>query len=113
VCSSDLNEQEICVVGHEGKVEAMVTEGVMRTGRRSEGLGSFTEQPIDDAAILHRGLHHGASYLEHVGFATAIRSAAPPAVTLHDGLMSVAVGVAAHISIDEGRPVTIEEVLHS
>ena len=106
------NEQEISVVGPLGKVEAMVTEGVVRISRRAEGLGSFHEQPIADDAILHRGLHHGASYLEHVGFAEAIRTAAPAAVTLHDGLMSVAVGVAAHRSIDEGRPVTIEEILH-
>ena len=106
------NEQEICVVGNEGKVEAMVTEGIVRTGRRREGLGAHHERPINDDTIRHTGLHHGASYLEHVGFATAMRSGAPAEVTLHDGLMSVAVGAAAHISIDEGRPVTIEEVLH-
>jgi hypothetical protein len=32
-------------------------------------------------------------------------------VTLHDGLMAVAVGVAAHRSIDERRPVEMTEVL--
>ena len=34
-----------------------------------------------------------------------------PAVGLDDGLWSVAVGVAAHRSIDEGRAVTLDEVL--
>jgi hypothetical protein len=31
-------------------------------------------------------------------------------VTAEDGLLSVAVGVAAHRSIDEGRPVTLAEL---
>ena len=105
------NEQEISVVGATGKLEAMVTEGVLRIGRRAEGIGSFIERPVHDQGVLHEGLHHGASYLEHVAFAEAIRDGLAPAVTLLDGLMSVAVGVAAHRSIDEGRPVTIEEVL--
>lgn len=105
------NEQEISVVGNEGKVEAMVTEGVVRTGRRSEGLGAHHERPVNDETIRHTGLHHGASYLEHEGFLHAIRTGTPAAVTLHDGLMSVAVGAAAHLSIEHGRPVTIEEVL--
>ena len=106
------NEQEISVVGPLGKVEAMVTEGVLRVGLRRDGIGATREQAVADDAILHKGLHHGASYLEHVGFADAIRTGTAAAVTLHDGLMSVAVGAAAHRSIDEGRPVGIEEVLH-
>ena len=105
------NEQEICVVGDEGKVEALVTEGLARVGRRSDGLGCVTERAVHDDTIRHAGLHHGASYLEHVAFMEAIRAGAPATVTLHDGLMSVAVGEAAHRSIDEGRPVTIQEVL--
>jgi len=105
------NEQEISVVGDAGKVEAMVTEGVVRVGRRADGLGRITEHAVHDESVRHEGMHHGASYLEHVAFMDAVRTGAPAAVTLHDGLMSVAVGQAAHRSIDEGRPVTIEEVL--
>lgn len=105
------NEQEISVVGTQGKVEAMVTEGVVRVGRRADGPGSFRERQISDPAIRHQGLHHGASYLEHAAFARAVADGGAPAVTLHDGLMSVAVGVAAHRSIEQGRPVTLEEVL--
>ncbi|HAP77435.1 MAG TPA: oxidoreductase [Acidimicrobiaceae bacterium] len=105
------NEQEIVVTGHLGKVEALVTEGVVRVGRRADGIGRVTERPVRDDAIRHQGLHHGASYLEHVGFRDAIRGGSEPLVTLHDGLMSVAIGEAAHQSIDEGRPVAVEEVL--
>ncbi len=105
------NEQEIAVLGDEGKVEALVGEGVIRVGRRSDGIGRFAERPVSDAAIRHRGMHHGASYLEHVGFRDAIRDGAAAAVTLHDGLMSVAIGEAAHRSIELGRWVAIQEVL--
>ena len=105
------NEQEIAVTGDEGKLEALVTESVLRVGRRSDGLHVVDERPITADGVRHVGLHHGASYLEHVDFRAAIVEGRPAAVTLTDGLWSVAMGVAAHRSIDEGRPVTIAEVL--
>jgi predicted dehydrogenase len=105
------NEQEISVVGDQGKVEALVTESVLRIGRRSDGIGRVTEVPVHDDRIAHQGLHHGASYLEHVDFLNAIRTGSAPGVTVVDGLWSVVIGAAAHRSIDEGRPVLIEEML--
>jgi predicted dehydrogenase len=105
------NEQEISVVGPLGKVEALVTEGVLRVGRRADGIGRVSEQRVADESVRHVGMHHGASYLEHVGFRDAILNGTPPAVTLRDGLLSVAVGAAAHRSIDLGRPVDLQEVL--
>ncbi len=105
------NEQEISVVGDAGKVEALVGEGVIRIGRRSDGIGRVTERAVDDRSIRHQGMHHGASYLEHVGFRDAILDGLPAAVTLHDGLLSVAVGEAAHRSIELGRSVALQEVL--
>jgi predicted dehydrogenase len=105
------NEQEISVVGELGKVEALVTESVLRIGRRSDGIGQVTEVPVTDDRIVHQGLHHGASYLEHVDFLAAIRSGSTPGVTVVDGLWSVVIGAAAHRSIEEGRPVLIEEML--
>lgn len=69
------------------------------------------------AAIIwfnrYDGLHHGSSYLEHLNFLYAVRAKgveAPP-VDLEDGLISVAMGVAAQLSIEKGRFVTIEEVM--
>jgi predicted dehydrogenase len=105
------NEQEISVVGDRGKVEALVTEGVVRIGHRADGIGKVTERRVDDPAIAHRGMHHGASYLEHVAFRDAILERRPAEVTLHDGLMSVAIGAAAHRSIELGRTVDLQEVL--
>jgi len=105
------NEQEVSVVGHLGKVEALVTEGLVRVGRRADGIGRVTERPVVDDAVRHIGLHHGASYLEHVAFRDAVLQRRPAAVTLDDGLWSVAVGEAAHRSIEAGRPVELAEVM--
>jgi len=105
------NEQEIAVTGDDGKLEALVTESLLRVGRRSDGLHVVDERPITADGVRHVGLHHGASYLGHVDFRAAIVGGRPAAVTLTDGLWSVAMGVAAHRSIDEKRPVPIAEVL--
>ncbi len=40
-----------------------------------------------------------------------VRNGTPPKVTLEDGLLAVAVGEGGHRSIDQGRPVTLSEVL--
>lgn len=103
------NEQELAVTGDVGKVEAFVPEAIIRLGRRAER--TVTELPVSEDHIAYAGLHEGASYLEHVDFLEAIRNGTPPKVTLEDGLLAVAVGQAAQISIDEGRPVMMSEVL--
>jgi len=108
---NSVDNEQVSVVGHLGKVEALVTEGVVRVGRRADGIGRVTERPVADEAVRHVGLHHGASYLEHVAFRDAVLQRRPAAVTLDDGLWSVAVGEAAHRSIDAGRPVELSEVL--
>jgi predicted dehydrogenase len=103
------NEQEIAVVGNVGKVEAFVPESIVRIGKRTDG--DMTEIAVNDDRIAFEGLHEGSSYLEHLGFRDAIAEGQPPEVTLEDGMLAVAIGVAAHQSIDEGRPVMMEEVL--
>lgn len=62
--------------------------------------------------LRYDGLHHGSSYLEHTHFLAAVRAKGlqAPAVDLQDGLVSVAIGVAAQLSIERGRFITIEEV---
>ena len=108
---ASVNEQEISVTGDEGKIEALVTEAVLRVGRRADGLHVVDQRPIRADGVRHVGLHHGASYLEHVDFIDSVRAGRPAAVTLDDGLWSVAMGVAAHRSIATGRPVMIDEVM--
>jgi len=108
---ASVNEQEISVTGDAGKIEALVTQSRLRVGRRADGLHVVDERPIEAEGVRHVGLHHGASYLEHVDFIDSVRASRPAAVTLVDGLWSVAVGVAAHRSIDEGRAVHLDEVM--
>ena len=112
-------EQELTAVGDAGKVEVRLP-GFMAAarGRRAQlVVGSRADDwPVDvsdlddDERVRFQGAHHGASYLEHLDFCAAIRSGARPSVTVDDGLWSVAMGAAAHRSIDEGRPVTLDEV---
>ena len=104
------NEQELAVTGEVAKIEAFVPENLVRVSTRD---GKVDEVIVDDDRIAYAGLHEGASYLEHLDFLDAVRHDRPPKVTLEDGLLSVAMGVAAHRSIDEGRPVMMSEVLGS
>jgi myo-inositol 2-dehydrogenase/D-chiro-inositol 1-dehydrogenase len=108
------NEREIVVTGTAGKIEALDTESIVRIGVRTDdiisGVNVVTEEKIVDDSIKHQGLHHGASYLEHVDFASAIRAGEPAAVTVLDGLWSAAIGFAAHLSLETGMPVSIEDL---
>ena len=113
------HEQEIVATGDTAKIEAFVPSGQLRVGVRGgtpRPNGEWTSKEVreidasHDERIAFEGFHHGASYLEHTAFVAAIRGGSPAAVTLTDGLWAVAVGVAAHRSIDEGRAVRIEEL---
>lgn len=103
------NEQELSVTGHRGKVEAFVPESIVRIGNRT--TMEVDEIEVDDDRIKYHGGHEGSSYLEHLDFIATIREGGKARVTLEDGRLAVAVGQAGHMSIDEGRPVAISEVL--
>ncbi len=106
------NQEELSVVGDAGKLEALIPQNVLRIGRRGEHfIGDVIEESIRNDSIKFAGFHHGSSYLEHVDFADAIRKNTPPKVNVIDGLWSVAIGEAAHRSIDEHRPVALAEIL--
>lgn len=63
------------------------------------------------------GHHHGSSFLEHLDVLEQVHrhvGAAPQigkTAGLEQGLLSVAIGVAAHLSIDEARPVNMKEIV--
>ncbi|CAA6663286.1 unnamed protein product [Spirodela intermedia] len=88
------NEQEISVVGDIGKGEAFVPEGIVRLGTRAGGRDGVQTSPAADVRIKAAG-----------------SGGAAPTVDLRDGLLSVAIGVAGQLSIEQGRFVSIEEVL--
>ena len=64
-----------------------------------------------DTNIRYAGQHFGASYIEHQKFAQALRDGAPAEIPLDEGLRAVAVGLAAHRSIDTGLPVPLADLL--
>ncbi len=108
-------EQEIALTGSEGKAETFIPLnpadgfGRIRIGRRDRGV--VVDEELFATDVRHMGYHSGADYLEHVDFLDAIRTGSPAKVTFEEGMWSVAVGQAAHISIDEGRVVSLDEVL--
>jgi predicted dehydrogenase len=104
-------QEEISVVGDQGKVEAALPSSTLRIGRRADGRTGVATETVHDDRVAYEGFHHGSSYLEHLDFLAAVRSGGTAGVGLDEGLWSVAMGVAAHRSIDEGRPVTLDEVL--
>jgi myo-inositol 2-dehydrogenase / D-chiro-inositol 1-dehydrogenase len=61
-----------------------------------------------DRAILHAGEHHGSTYYQHVGFRRAVLEGAAVEVSVADGLLAVAIGMAGERSIAEGRAVRLD-----
>ncbi len=106
------NQEEMSVVGPAGKVEALMPTSLLKIGRRGEHfVGDVEIEEVHDDNIAYEGLHHGSSYLEHVNFLATCRGERPIEVTVEDGLYSVAIGVAAQRSIDEGHVVDLADVL--
>jgi len=118
-----LDKEHISVTGDEGKVESFLPSLEIRHGRRAT-VGNFKEwnyaagktkdldvRKVWDESIQYLGFHYGASFLEHKKFHKAMLDGGTSEVTLEEGLRSVATGLAAHKSIDEGRPVLMSEVL--
>ncbi len=106
------NQEEMSVVGPKGKVEALLPTSVFKLGRRGEHfVGNVEIEEVHDDEIAYEGLHHGSSYLEHIDFLAACRGERDIEVTVDDGLWAVAIGAAAHRSIDEGRIVDLSEFI--
>ncbi len=117
------DNEQIVIVGDEGKLESLIPSLVLRHGRREDwgtrkvwgepsgsGRGVATRR-VWDTNIRYAGQHFGASFIEHQRFAAAIRKGTGPEVSLAEGLRCVAVGLAAHRSIDTGLPVLLADVL--
>ncbi len=105
------HQEELSAVGELGKVEAFLPQSTVRLGSRAKGRRGVVTEQVHDDRVRYEGFHHGSSYLEHLDFLAAVRSGGRAAVSLDDGLLSVAIGIAAQRSIDEDRPVTLDEIL--
>ncbi len=107
------NQEEIAAVGDHAKLEVAIPSGNLtyspRTGFMRPKAVEITHVPVDETA-LKAGHHHGATFYAHQKFAAALRGEGQVEVTARDGLMAVAIGVAAEISAREKRVVTMEEL---
>jgi predicted dehydrogenase len=106
-----LNHEDIVIVGDRGKLQCLLPQGTIVIGDRA--TRGVQRHPVAmDPKILELGGHYGATYGELKRFCAAIRLGTRAEVTADDGLRSVAMGIAAHLSIDQGRPIDFVEVLN-
>ncbi len=120
---ASVDNEHITVVGDAGKIESLLPSLTLRHGRREDwgrreawGQPSGTGRGVSvrrvwDTAIRYPGHHFGASYIEHLRFALAVREGGLAEIGLEEGLRSVATGLAAQRSIELGRVVAMNEVL--
>ena len=101
-------EQEVTVVGELAKLEATVPGSEVLVGPRDGSGPRLVHAPMP-ADVPHPTLHSGSSFIEHLRFIDAVNQGSAAEVTVTDGLWSVAMGVAAHRSIDEARIVHLDE----
>jgi len=125
------HQEEVSLVGTLGKLEAFApSHGVReddesvvnyRKGVRNpsfatewdrydppppEDCGELIEAHVGvDKKLLDAGNHCGATFFEVSAFAKAALAEQPPQVSLNDGSKAVLMGLAAHRSIDTGKPV--------
>ena len=109
-------QEEIVAVGSEAKFEARVPapashwpDGAQREAEivlspRADRGPVRVGVPVDED-VLAAGDHHGATFYQHRAFARMVRVGGTPDVSLHDGAMAVAMGLAAETSLRTGRPV--------
>ncbi|MBI1418607.1 MAG: gfo/Idh/MocA family oxidoreductase [Limimaricola sp.] len=113
-------QEEISAVGPTGKIEALVpgpgrfwpphlgeppTAQLIVSPRHPKGP-EMREIPVDPA-LLAAGDHNGSTFYQHQKFAAVVRGEGTPEVTLHDGAMAVAIGLAAQESARTGQAVTL------
>lgn len=99
------DQEEIAATGDVGKVECGLPSSRLIVGRRDPLELKAEIVPIDQS-LLAAGEHHGSTFFQHEAFLRCVRDGSPPEVSLADGRIAVAMGVAAEQSIREHRPVT-------
>jgi predicted dehydrogenase len=127
--AEDRQHEEVSVVGSSGKVHAEAPACVVThhtPSQRASGQGAtktrkppmpgtyekhtkVTEAHVDPV-LLEAGYHEGATYYELEAFLKAVNDKTAPVVTVDDGFASVAIGIAAEVSIKEQRVVNMAEI---
>lgn len=103
-------EEEIAATGDAGRVACTVPASELIFGERKAGRRQRATVIDVPPELLAAGAHHGSTWFEHQAFLAALRGGTPPEVSLRDGLVAVAMGVAAERSIAEWRAVAMTEL---
>jgi len=103
------HEMELAATGDAGRAEAFVPAHRLVFSRRSR-LAHEEEVVAIDPTIRAAGFHHGATYYQHLAFLDAVAARRPPQVSVADGALAVAVGLAAETSVRERRVVEMREL---
>ncbi len=107
------NQEEITAVGNRARLDCFIPTGDLvyspRTGFGQPKAVERTHVEVE-AHALAAGQHHGATFYQHQKFYSALVGNGLVEVTANDGMMAVAIGVAAEISAREHRAVTMSEL---
>ena len=105
-------EQEIVLTGDKGKLETHVPGKELLITNRQKNSFEIIEIR-NDSRVREEGLHHGASYLEHLELIDCITQGKSATVNCQNGLDSMVLGLAAQASIKTGEPIFLNEFLRS
>ena len=107
-------QEQLVAIGDAAKLEVGIPGGQITLSPRVP-LGApkrvERETIAVDPAVLAAGHHHGATFFQQQAFLDAAAGRAPVQVTAHDGMMAVAMGLAAETSAREHRVVRMDELL--
>lgn len=116
-------QEDISAIGPVGKIECFVpgpgrfwpthlsapTSKLVISPRDLRGPTSI-DIPVDPR-LLEAGDHNGSTFYQHEKFNAVVRGEQTPEVTLHDGWMAVAIGLAAQQSAETGKAVDFLEFI--
>ncbi|MCT8160826.1 Gfo/Idh/MocA family protein [Pseudoruegeria sp. SHC-113] len=117
-------QEEISAVGPAGKIECLVP-GPGRFWPKDLGEAPVPQVIVSprlpkgprvldipvDPTILEAGDHNGSTFYQHQKFHAVVRGEAAPEVTLQDGAMAVAMGLAAQESARTGQAIYLSSLM--
>jgi len=105
--ANDKEQQEdIYALGDKGRLDVKIPAGNVTWTPRSLENG-WTRHIDTPPQIMAAGDHHGATYFQLTDFHNALITGSEPTVSALDGLRSVQMGAAAHLSIETGKAIDL------
>lgn len=101
------HQEDIYALGPLGKLEVQIPAAQITWSPRDRS-GTVIEHVDTPDDALAAGDHHGATYFQLRDFHSALVTGQSAGVTSEDGFRAVAMGAAAHQSIDTGLPVALD-----